>query len=118
MAIRARSTRMSHILKATTLILATLVVCMALVPASRAQSSGSTKWVATFDVPGGGGMPAATATDSLGNVYVTGGFGVPSNDCPPPQSCAQALTVKYDPSGNVLWKDWLSTVNTPINLHQ
>jgi hypothetical protein len=113
MAIRPRSTRVVYIPKATTLILATLVVCMALVPASRAQSSGSTKWVATFDVLGGGGIPAATATDSLGNVYVTGGFGVPSKDCPPPESCSQAVTIKYDPSGKVLWKDWLSTVHTP-----
>jgi len=111
MAIWPRSTCVSYILKVTTLILATLVVCMALVPASRAQSSGSAKWVATFDVPSGGGMPAATATDSLGNVYVTGGFGVPSNECPPPESCSQAVTIKYDPSGKVLWKDWLSTTN-------
>jgi hypothetical protein len=111
MAIRHSSTLVSYILKTTTFILAFLIVCMALVPASRAQSSGSAKWVATFDVPSGGGMPAATATDSLGNVYVTGGFGVPSNECPPPESCSQAVTIKYDPSGKVLWKDWLSTTN-------
>jgi hypothetical protein len=116
MAIRPRSTRVSYILRATTLILATLVGCMALVPASRAQSSGSTKWVATFQNLGplsGEAQPAAVATDSAGNVYVTGWATVSENFCPPPQSCTQALTIKYDPSGKVLWKDWLSTVNPP-----
>lgn len=113
MAIRPRSTRVPYVLKTTTLILATLVVCMALVPASRAQSSGSTKWSATFDIPGGNAQPAAVAIDSQSNVYVTGGVVVPSNYCPPPKSCAEALTVKYDPSGKALWRDSLSTVNAP-----
>ncbi len=112
MAIRPRSTRVSYVLKTTTLILATLVMCMALVPASRAQSSGSTKWSATFDIPGGSAWAAATAIDSQSNVYVTGLASVPSIYCRPPESCSQAVTIKYDTSGKVLWKDWLSTTNS------
>src|SRR5258708_34508415 len=85
---------------------------MALVPASRAQSSGSTKWSATFDIPGGSAWAAATAIDSQSNVYVTGLASVPSIYCRPPESCSQAVTIKYDTSGKVLWKDWLSTTNS------
>jgi hypothetical protein len=110
MAIRLCITRVSHILKTSTTMLAAFLLALLLIPNSRAQSSGSTKWLATF-VEGSGGQPAAVAIDSQGNVYVTGGDSVSSNYCPPPASCGQAVTIKYDPSGKVLWEDWLSTTS-------
>jgi outer membrane protein assembly factor BamB len=42
-------------------------------------------------------------SDAKGNVYVTGTVNLGS----PPQD--YAVTVKYDPSGKILWKDWLGT---------
>jgi len=116
MAIRLRSTRVSLFLKSGTTILAALLLSLLLVPDSRAQSSGSTKWLATFDGTGAsnGGNGAsfdAIAADPQGNVYVTGGAAVSFNYCPPPVSCSQAVTIKYNSSGKALWKDWLSAEN-------
>lgn len=110
MAICPRSTRLSYILTAGTTIFAAFLLALLLVPTSQAQASGSTKWLATF-TEGFGGGPAAVAIDSQGNAYVTGRDLVSSNYCPPPESCSQAVTIKYSPSGKALWKDWLSTTN-------
>jgi len=112
MAIRPRSTPLSYLQKAGVTILAAFLLALLLVPApSRAQSSGSTKWLATFSGSGNGGetQPLAIAADPQGNVYVTGWDQVSTNYCPPPTSCTQAVTIKYDPSGKALWKDWLTS---------
>jgi hypothetical protein len=116
MAIRPRNIRMSHFLTTDTAILAAFLLALLLPTASRAQSSGSTKWLATFngtgDSNGGNGASlAAVAADPEGNVYVTGAGLVRLNYCPPPESCTQAITIKYDPSGKALWKDWLTAKN-------
>jgi hypothetical protein len=104
MPIRLFVTGVCRVPKTGATILAAFLLALVLVPTSRAQSSGSTKWLANS-----GGV--ATAIDSQNNVYVTNGSSVSPNYCPPPTSCNQALTIKYNSSGKVLWEDWLSTAN-------
>jgi hypothetical protein len=67
-------------------------------------AQGSTRWTSRFDVAHSADKPVAMTTDAAGNVYVTGISCVDS-------LCAdqEALTVKYNSSGNVLWKAWLSS---------
>ena len=91
--------------KTGTTILSAFLFALLLVPTpALAQSSGSTKWLANL-----GGV--ATTIDSQGNVYVTNGSEVSSNYCPPPTSCDQAVTIKYNASGKMLWEDWLSSTS-------
>lgn len=96
------------------LFFSSLFLALAFPVSSRAQASGSTKWVvAKSPEVGGSGGASAVAIDSQGNVYATGAelinpAGHPTY-CPPPESCAQALTIKYSPVGKVLWEDSLST---------
>jgi hypothetical protein len=71
---------------------------------SRAQSDVFTKWIARFDAAHSLDQPVALATDSRGNVYVTGWSCVDVNTC----ADQEALTIKYDSSGKLIWKAWLS----------
>jgi len=70
------------------------------VTCSRAQSDVFTKWVARFDAARGLDQPVALAADSQGNVYVTGSSFVDTNQ--------EALTIKYDSRGKLIWKAWLA----------
>lgn len=61
-------------------------------------SSGVREWVNYFSPPSGGmNFPAKLAVTPAGNVYITG------STAPAGNSGSQALTVKYDTSGAVLW---------------
>ena len=70
------------------------------VTSSRAQSDVFTKWAARFDAARGLDQPVALAADSQGNVYVTGSSFVDTNQ--------EALTIKYDSRGKLIWKAWLT----------
>src|SRR5215471_5874733 len=61
-----------------------------------------TGWVARIDGPAQGpNDPASVASDSNGNVFVTGSIAISS-------TVTEALTTKYDATGKVVWKAWLS----------
>jgi hypothetical protein len=62
------------------------------------------RYAARFDAAQSNDSPSAIVADVQGDVYVTGQSCVDS-------SCEdqEALTIKYDPSSNVLWKAWLKS---------
>ena len=68
------------------------------------------RYAARFDAAQSNDSPSAIAADAQGDVYVTGQSCVDS-------SCEdqEALTIKYDPSSNVLWKAWLKS---PVGVAQ
>jgi hypothetical protein len=70
----------------------------------------SLRYAAQFDDAHSNDSPAAIAADAAGNTYVTGQACVDS-------TCAdqEALTIKYGPNGNVLWKAWLKS---PVGVAQ
>ncbi|MGC2529700.1 MAG: choice-of-anchor D domain-containing protein [Candidatus Acidiferrum sp.] len=72
------------------------------VSSATAQSQVFQKWDATFDAAGSFDTPVALTSDVQGNAYVTGSSCVVS-------SCSdqEALTIKYGPKGQFLWKAWL-----------
>ncbi len=70
-----------------------------------AQSRVFPEWTATFDGTAHGIDHAnAVASDVEGNVYVTGFSNVGTLSAPD----QEMLTIKYDSSGHLLWKAWLT----------
>jgi len=78
--------------------------------AAHAQSQVFPKWVARYDAAHSFDAPAAMAADGRGGTYVTGTActGATASD---PTVCAdnEALTIKYDSQGQIVWKAWLSS---------
>src|SRR5882672_1996540 len=83
-----------------TIFVCSFLLSFVFVTCSRAQSDVFTKWVARFDAARGLDQPVALAADSQGNVYVTGSSFVDTNQ--------EALTIKYDSRGKLIWKAWLA----------
>lgn len=77
---------------------------------ARAQSQVFPKWVARYDAAHAFDSPAAMAADGSGNTYVTGTacLNLAAAD---PTVCAdnEALTIRYDSQGQIVWKAWLSS---------
>lgn len=59
------------------------------------DKNGHEEWVSTFDA--GGGWPEAMARDDNGNIYVTG------RSWDHTRTDSDAVTIKYDSSGNQVW---------------
>jgi hypothetical protein len=88
---------------------ALIVVVLCCAAPIRAQIAFQ-RYAARFDAAQSNDSPSAITADAQGDVYVTG------------QSCVdiacedqEALTIKYDPSSNVLWKAWLKS---PVGVAQ
>src|SRR5215467_8947870 len=81
-----------------------LLAVLLLDSSASAQSQVFPKWTARFDARKQNDVPMAMATDASGNVFVTGRACIAAN-C----SDEEALTIKYDSKGNVLWKAWLTS---------
>ena len=71
----------------------------------RAQTQVFERWTATIN----NFSPSASASDSLGNTYLTGFATVATGS----SSHQEMLTVKYDPDGRLLWKAWLGNAVHP-----
>lgn len=90
------------------------LTCVALLCLSgsvaRAQSQVFPKWVARYDAARAFDASAAMAADGRGNTYVTGTacINLAASD---PTLCAdnEALTIRYDSQGQIVWKAWLSS---------
>ncbi len=68
--------------------------------------NGDTLWTRRYDVGVGGWNSArGISTDSAGNIYVTGWSDSTGTG-------SDALTIKYDPNGNILWT---ARYNSPTN---
>ena len=70
------------------------------------DSTGHQSWVEQYNVPTGGESDFATAVavNSAGEAYVTGSTN-PGSD---PDAACCAVTLKYDPSGKLIWNEvWL-----------
>jgi len=85
----------------------TLGLC--LVTAHGVQAQVSLAWANRYDAGASTfASPARIVSDSQGNTYVTGTVNLAS----PPHS--EGLTIKYDPAGNILWKNWLGGSPHPV----
>jgi len=71
-----------------------LLTVLLLDPSASAQSQVFPKWTARFDAAKLNDAPVAVATDTSGNVYVTGSACL-AGSC----SNLQAVTIKFDPGG-------------------
>jgi hypothetical protein len=66
------------------------------------NSSGTTLWAKTFDLYPSGAMKICLDKDQ--NIYATGNASLPDTN-------HAYCTIKYDPSGNIIWYQLLSTTN-------
>lgn len=72
------------------------------------SAGGAEEWVQLVNGSGNAeDTPAAIGVDAAGNVYVTG----QSATAPPPGGRYNCLTVKYSPSGSLLWSKVYTGVN-------
>ncbi len=72
------------------------------IPTAKAQSNVFPKWISTLPFAAGA---SAFAADPAGNVFAVGDY------CPPTCTHPQAFVFKFDQTGKIIWKDWLSNSN-------
>jgi len=80
------------------------VLLWVVVSAQFAQAQ-SEVWNTSYGAPNREAIPVGTAADAAGNVYSTGTVTIISGN----SAHEENLTIKYDPSGHIVWKNWLGS---------
>jgi hypothetical protein len=97
--------------KKTRYAVVALFFCTSLVLAVSARAQVSVAWTTRYGGPNLFADPVAIVSDSQGNVYATGDVFIGSGS--PLRFYLANLTIKYDPNGKILWKNWLGNSAHP-----
>jgi hypothetical protein len=71
-------------------------IAFSLLPVARGQSQVFPKWTVNFDDAAAFSSQPLAAADTAGNLIIA------------TSTLSESIAIKYDASGNVLWKNWLS----------
>ena len=92
----------------TYLLVFFLFLGLSLISVPMAHAQVSVAWTTRYGAPGQVADPVDMASDAQGNSYVAANVAVTSSA---PHN--EILTIKYDPAGNIVWKNWLGSSAHP-----